>query len=332
MQNPVLAETGPLATSIPITVTLFDGSTSSTRGVVRASEHTPAEVEAPWADSGPLAWFDFAGDPEQIEFLQYDDPITDEETRRRVIFRERQAGSFGFRTVHAVLQDIDLTPVGPSPSGPAHGRPDISGQPIVGQTLVATLGSIADPDGITTRTFPADFTFQWTRGGTAISMATSDTYTVVAADVGEELMVEVRFFDDAGNAEGPLRSSPVTGRAAVAPRSDPYLYMATKPLSDTSEFTPADFLAGFSEATSQTIQATGTFAGQTRIAFALRSDLGPATIFEQHGRPPNQRNTLQPPEGDPNDVITINGGEYFRYTRNGSLQGFLVPLIPWELS
>ena len=330
MENPALLDCD---LSIPIQVELFDGTRpDATRGVVRNAPVTPAESEAAWADAGPLAWFGYTGDPDDLAYLEYTDPITDAAQRRRVIYRERQSGALAFDTVFAVMQDINVGPQPPPIPGPAHGRPDITGQPVVGNMIVATRGSIADPDGITTLTFPDDFHFQWSRNGVAISGETMDTYMVAMGDIGAQLRVQVTFVDDEGNPEGPLISSPVTGRAAVAPRTDPHIYMAVKPDSDTSEFTPADFLAGFNSATTQMVTATGSYTGQVRIAFALRSDLGPATLFEQHGQPPNERNTLQPPLGDPNDAIDINGGEYFRYTADGSVQGFLLPFIPWELS
>ena len=107
MTNPVLAETGDFATSIPVTLTLYSGTTVSTRGVVKAASSSPDEVEAAWADSGPVAWVNYSGDPQEIEFLDYDDPVTDEAVRRRAIFRERISGSLGWQTVRVVLQEVE---------------------------------------------------------------------------------------------------------------------------------------------------------------------------------------------------------------------------------
>ena len=83
----------------------------------------------------------------------------------------------------------------------ATGVPTISGTPQVGQTLTAGMGTVSDADGLTMRTFPDDYSFQWVLDGTDISSATTQTYTPVAGDIGKTLKVEVSFTDDAGNAE-----------------------------------------------------------------------------------------------------------------------------------
>lgn len=62
------------------------------------------------------------------------------------------------------------------------GVPTISGTETEGQTLTATPASVAG-NPTPTRTW------QWERSGSAISGATSSTYTLVAADVGETLTV-----------------------------------------------------------------------------------------------------------------------------------------------
>ena len=73
--------------------------------------------------------------------------------------------------------------------------------PVVGETLTASASGVGDPDGLA----GATFTWQWIRvsGGadTRISGATSETYAVVAGDVGATLKVEARFTDDDGTGE-----------------------------------------------------------------------------------------------------------------------------------
>ena len=80
----------------------------------------------------------------------------------------------------------------------------IRGTNLVGQTLTAEKGSIADADGLP---LESTFTYQWIRvsGGTEtdISGATSKTYTTVAADQGKKLKVKVGFTDNAGNDGEP---------------------------------------------------------------------------------------------------------------------------------
>ena len=94
----------------------------------------------------------------------------------------------------------------------ATGKPGITGAPQRGETLTATLGTIADDDGITTLTFPGDYTFQWAKDGSDITGATDDTYDVPAATaLGSTFTVKVSFSDDDGNAEGPLESDATPG-------------------------------------------------------------------------------------------------------------------------
>ena len=102
---------------------------------------------------------------------------------------------------------IDVTAVNDA----ATGVPGIAGLARVGQALRATVGSIADPDGL-----PDPFltdtntSFQWVRvtSGTDadISGKTASTYTLEAADVGKTIKVKVSFQDAGGGNVGPLTS------------------------------------------------------------------------------------------------------------------------------
>ena len=95
---------------------------------------------------------------------------------------------------------VRLSYVAPT-SGPATGKPEISGTIKVGETLTADTSRIADVDGLTS----VSYRYQWIRvDGTTesnIAGATSDTYTLVAADEGKGIRVRVSFNDDAGNPE-----------------------------------------------------------------------------------------------------------------------------------
>ena len=120
-----------------------------------------------------------------------------------------------------LLTAVGATQAQTSESEPdATGAPAVSGVPQAGRTLTAELGTIADPDGLPA-TFPDDYTFQWVRvdaDGVSNPVnvgANSATYTLVAADVGNKLKVNVSFTDDSGVAEGPLESA-ATADAAVA--------------------------------------------------------------------------------------------------------------------
>ena len=80
-------------------------------------------------------------------------------------------------------------------NNPATGAPSISGVLEQDQELTADTVSIADIDVL------GAFSYQWLAGGTAISGATSSTYTLTATEVGDAISLTVTFTDDAGNAE-----------------------------------------------------------------------------------------------------------------------------------
>ena len=96
-------------------------------------------------------------------------------------------------------------------NNPATGAPTISGTARVGETLTASATGIADTDGLTNATF----TYQWLADDADIAGATGSTYTLVAADAGKAIKVQVSFTDDAGNAE--LLTSAATTAAALPP-------------------------------------------------------------------------------------------------------------------
>ena len=85
----------------------------------------------------------------------------------------------------------------PPSNSPATGAPTISGTAQVGETLTADTTGIFDADGLDN----ADFDYQWLADDTAISGAISSTYTLVSADEGRAIKVEVSFTDDGGNDE-----------------------------------------------------------------------------------------------------------------------------------
>ena len=92
----------------------------------------------------------------------------------------------------------------PSPTA-ATGAPAISGTAEVARTLTASIGTVADDDGL-----PGSegFEWQWIRVGAdgsshpvRIADATGTTYLVDEADVGSKLRVEFRFVDNNANQE-----------------------------------------------------------------------------------------------------------------------------------
>ena len=109
-------------------------------------------------------------------------------------------------------------------NSPATGAPTISGTAQVGETLTADTSGIADADGRTNATF----SYQWLVDDSDISGAANATYTLVDADEGKVIKVEVSFTDDAGNGEtltsgatdavaaAPTPNSPATGAPAIS--------------------------------------------------------------------------------------------------------------------
>ncbi len=77
----------------------------------------------------------------------------------------------------------------------ATGAPSISGVLQQDEVLTADTAGIADADGVGT------FSYQWLADGTPISGATSSTYTLTAAQVGDAISLTVTFTDDEGYSE-----------------------------------------------------------------------------------------------------------------------------------
>ena len=128
---------------------------------------------------------------------------------------------------------------GATDNTPATGQPTISGAARVGEQLTADTGAIMDADGL-----PATFNYRWLRVDASDNEtdigANSHTYTVLPADVGRTIRVDVSFTDGAGNPEGPL-ASPETA-AVMSP--DPgalFCDMSMAPVTvhegETAEFT-----------------------------------------------------------------------------------------------
>ena len=107
---------------------------------------------------------------------------------------------------------------------PATGAPAITGTAQVGQTLTATLGDIADVDGLPDPFLTdANTSFQWIRVATDNSEtdigAMAGAYTLVADDQGTTIKVKVSFTGNNGFAETrtSAATAAVSATAAVVP-------------------------------------------------------------------------------------------------------------------
>ncbi|GEM_PF-2294580 len=98
----------------------------------------------------------------------------------------------GFGTVEEMTSSaVVIANLNYSPTGSV----SIRGVQLQGHTLTADVSTVSDADGL------GAFSYQWQRGGTDISGATSSSYVLGAADVDHMLTVTIRYTDDDGTAE-----------------------------------------------------------------------------------------------------------------------------------
>ena len=122
-----------------------------------------------------------------------------------------------WRDGETISVSIVLTsaPVEPAVNTPAMGAPTISGTTQVDETLRAETLSITDEDGLTN----VSYSYQWIRSDngadTDIAGETDSTYTLVLADLGKTIKVQVTFTDDGGNDETLTSEATVAATATV---------------------------------------------------------------------------------------------------------------------
>ena len=103
-----------------------------------------------------------------------------------------------------------------TPNSPATGAPTISGTAQVGETLTANTSGVADADGLSN----VQYEYQWLADDADIAGATNATYTLVDADEGKAIKVQVSFTDDADNEE-TLTSAATAAVAGAQPTEPP---------------------------------------------------------------------------------------------------------------
>lgn len=84
----------------------------------------------------------------------------------------------------------------------------ISGTKTFGQVLTANAGTVTNASSYTT-------SYQWRRGGTAISGAINSTYTLASADIGSAISVQITVSD--GSTSASASSSPTPNIAKATP-------------------------------------------------------------------------------------------------------------------
>ena len=178
----------------------------------------------------------------------------------------------------------------PNSNTRATGLPTISGTAQVGETLTASISGIDDADGLDN----AIFSYQWLANGVDIASATSDTYTLVEADVGKAVKVKVSFRDDKNNPETltsaataavePRPNSPATGAPTISGtvRVGETLTVETSAIADADGMSGAVFIyqwladdADIAGATSNTYTLVETDVGKAikvRVIFTDNAD------------------------------------------------------------
>ncbi len=152
----------------------------------------------------------------------------------------------------------------------ATGKPAISGTAQVGETLTATIGNIADTDGLPA-TFPGDYTFQWLRVDADGMSNETDigagavTYTPVAADVGKKVKVTVSFTDDGGTGEARTSNAyPSSGTITAEPL--PALSFVSNEVTVDEDAGPATL----------TVELTPASTGTVTVDYATRDSFAKA--------------------------------------------------------
>ena len=122
--------------------------------------------------------------------------------------------------------DVALVKLLTAENTAATGRPGIDGSANVGRTLTATKGSIADANG-TSRADGGEegfaYSYQWMERVRGIDRdipgATARTFELGLEDLGRDLLVQVGFKDDLGNAEAAISSTTDAVGEWLAPES-----------------------------------------------------------------------------------------------------------------
>ena len=97
MRNPALRARGQ-----DVRIVLFGGAATTVKGVVANLETTASEAGQAFAEAGAIAWLDYGGDGQQIEFLEYVDLATGDRMQRRSIKAERVGTVFAVVKVNMV--------------------------------------------------------------------------------------------------------------------------------------------------------------------------------------------------------------------------------------
>ena len=132
-------------------------------------------------------------------------------------YRVKAINAVGLSRQSEFVNVTPAQPAEPAQNSAATGAPTISGTAQVGETLTADTSGIADADGLTNVTY----SYQWIPNDGSFDADNQDapgsSYTLVEADEGKIIKVEVSFTDDAGNGES--LTSAATAVVAARPNT-----------------------------------------------------------------------------------------------------------------
>ena len=86
----------------------LDGTATTVRGTVALLETSTGEAAQAFADAGAIAWLDYDGDGQQIEFCEYTDEATGQRLHRRKIKAERIGTVFPIWKIHMTVEATEL--------------------------------------------------------------------------------------------------------------------------------------------------------------------------------------------------------------------------------
>ena len=157
------------------------------------------------------------------------------------------------------------------------GSPTITGTPTQGQTLTAGTDDIRDADGL------GSFSYQWEGDGNAISGATSTTFVLTQAQVGQTITVKVSY-TDGGDTRETLTSAPTNAVTNTndAPTGSPTITSSTFTIAENADDgATVGTITGTATETGTTLTYSIT-VGNAGNAFALDSATGVITVSGDH--------------------------------------------------
>ena len=96
--NPALRARGQ-----DVQIVFFSGAAATVKGAIGLAETSASEAGQPYGDFGPIAWLDFSGDGQQVEFVEYTDDAG-QRVQRRTIKAEKVGTLFAVWKLHMTAE------------------------------------------------------------------------------------------------------------------------------------------------------------------------------------------------------------------------------------